>query len=192
MPEMVNRMESRRPRFIPGLVTEPIPASILTAGIVLTYGYVSGMIYGVGDPRQLTPIFAGIIVGTIVFSLIGFALKPARSSLLSLTILSVVFLVAGYAIIFFNSFALDNTNIMIVAFLITSPAMAVSQLVARSDVHFSIPVRLTFGSVQAVLVIVFIFVYAFEYELQGQLNLYLGPLIFLLLSVAYLAAIKLV
>lgn len=178
-------------KLLSGLVRGSIPASLFTAGIILTYGYVTGLIYSVGDPRQLTPIFAGIIFGTIVFSLVGFGLKRTRSNLLSLTILSTVFLIAAYGTIFLYSLAVNNTDILIVAFLITSPAMAVSQLIGDSHLRFSFPTRLILGSVQAILVIVFVFVFALEYELQGQVNLYLGPLIFLLLSTAYLVAIKL-
>jgi hypothetical protein len=183
--------ESKGSKLLSDLVRVSIPASVFTTGIVLTYGYVTGLIYSVGDPRQLTPIFAGIIFGTIVFSLVGFGLKRTRSNLLSLTILSIVFLVAAYGIIFLNSLAVNNTDILIVAFLITSPAMVVSQFIGNSNLRFSLLTRLILGSVQAILVIVLVFVFALEYELQGQVNLYLGPLIFLLVSAAYLVAIKL-
>jgi hypothetical protein len=189
---MTNSIESKGSRIVAGLLRGALPASILTSGILLAYGYATGLIYSVGDPRQLTSIFGGIIFGTIVFALLGFALKPNRMNLLSLTILSTVLLIAGYSIIFLNSFALNNTNIMIVAFLISSPAMAVSQLVGRFIHGLSLLLRLSMGAVQALLVIVFVFVYALEYEVQGQLNLYLGPLIFLLASVVYFIVIKLV
>jgi hypothetical protein len=189
---MTASTESRSSRIMAGLLRGAIPASIFTSGILLAYGYATGLIYSVGDPRQLTSIFGGIIFGTIVFALLGFALKPNRTNLLSLTILSTVLLIAGYSIIFLNSFALNNTNIMTVAFLISSPAMAVSQLVGRFVHGHSLLLRLSLGAVQAVLVIVFVFVYALEYEVHGQLNLYLGPLIFLLTSVIYFIVIKLV
>ncbi len=189
---MTTSIERRSSRIITGLLKGALPASLFTSGILLSYGYATGLIYSVGDPRQLTSIFGGIIFGAIVFALLGFALKQNRMNLLSLTILSAVLLIAGYSIIFLNSFALSNANIMIVAFLITSPSMAVSQLVGRYFPNFSLMLRLSLGAVQAILVIVFVFVYALEYELQGQINLYLGPLIFLLISVVYFIVLKLV
>ena len=189
---MTTASEKKVGKTISGLVRGAIPGSLLTTGILLSYGYVSGIIYSIGDTRQLIPVFTGIIIGAIVFSLVGFILRPTQINIISLTIFSLVLLIAAYAIISLNSLVLNSTNMLIVAFLMGSPAMAVSQLVGNSPAHYSLLKRVVFGSVQAVLVIVFIFVFSLEYEMQGQVNLYFGPLFFLVLSLVYLIVTKVV
>jgi hypothetical protein len=187
---MTTASEKKGAKTLSGIIRGAIPGSLLTTGILLSYGYVSGIIYSIGDTRQLIPVFTGIIIGAIVFSLIGFILRPTQINIISLTIFSLVLLIAAYVIISLNSLVLNSTNMMIVAFLMGSPAMAVSQLVGDSSAHYSFIKRVIFGSVQAVLVIVFIFVFSLEYEMQGQVNLYSGPLLFLALSLAYLIVLK--
>ncbi len=179
-------------KFLSGLALVPIPAAIFTSGVVLTYGYASGLIFSIGDTRQLTPIFTGIIIGSIIFSLIGFLLKSSLQNLLSLTVLTVILLVASSVIIYLNSLVLNSTNAMIVSLLMGSPAMAISQLLRSRSEVFSRVARLVFGAVQGILIIVFIFVYAVIYELQGQVNLYLGPLIFLVVSLVYLTVTRMI
>ncbi|MEM0135240.1 MAG: hypothetical protein QXU18_08465 [Thermoplasmatales archaeon] len=188
----MTRNESRNFGFVSGIIRVPVPASLFTTGIVLTFGYATQLIYTVGDTRQLTPIFAGLIIGTIIFSLVGTLIKFTRKNLLSLTLLSGIFLIAAFAIIYVNSLVISNSNLFLIAFLIGSPAMAVSQLVGSLVQPISTLRRAIFGSVQAVLIITFIFVYALEYELRGQVALYIGPLIFLIISLLYLALIKIV
>ena len=183
---------SRTMKFLSGLALVPIPAAIFTSGVVLTYGYASGLIFSIGDTRQLTPIFTGIIIGSIIFSLIGFLLKSSLQNLLSLTVLTVILLVASSVIIYLNSLVLNSTNAMIVSLLMGSPAMAISQLLRSRSEVFSRVARLVFGAVQGILIIVFIFVYALIYELQGQVNLYLGPLIFLVVSLVYLTVTRMI
>ena len=183
---------SRTMKFLSGLALVPIPAAIFTSGVVLTYGYASGLIFSIGDTRQLTPIFTGIIIGSIIFSLIGFLLKSSLQNLLSLTVLTVILLVASSVIIYLNSLVLNSTNAMIVSILMGSPAMAISQLLRSRSEVFSRVARLVFGAVQGILIIVFIFVYAVIYELQGQVNLYLGPLIFLVVSLVYLTVTRMI
>ncbi|MCL4412824.1 MAG: hypothetical protein M1526_05680 [Candidatus Thermoplasmatota archaeon] len=183
---------SRTMKFLSGLALVPIPAAIFTSGVVLTYGYASGLIFSIGDTRQLTPIFTGIIIGSIIFSLIGFLLKSSLQNLLSLTVLTVILLVASSVIIYLNSLVLNSTNAMIVSLLMGSPAMAISQLLRSRSEVFSRVARLVFGAVQGILIIVFIFVYAVIYELQGQVNLYLGPLIFLVVSLVYLTVTRMI
>ena len=177
-------------KFLSGVALVPIPAAIFTSGVVLTYGYASGLIFSIGDTRQLIPIFTGIIIGSIIFSLIGFLLKSSLQNLLSLTVLTVILLVTSSVIIYLNSLVLNGTNAMIVSLLMGSPAMAISQLLRGRSEVFSTVARLFFGAVQGILIIVFIFVYALIYELQGQVNLYLGPLIFLVVSLVYLAVTR--
>ncbi len=183
---------SKTMKFLSGLAVVPIPAAIFTSGVVLTYGYASGLIFSIGDTRQLTPIFTGIIIGSIIFSLIGFLLKSSLQNLLSLTVLTVILLVASSVIIYLNSLVLNSTNAMIVSLLMGSPAMAISQLLRSRSEVFSRVARLVFGAVQGILIIVFIFVYAVIYELQGQVNLYLGPLIFLVVSLVYLTVTRMI
>lgn len=179
-------------KFLSGVALVPIPAAIFTSGVVLTYGYASGLIFSIGDTRQLIPIFTGIIIGSIIFSLIGFLLKSSLQNLLSLTVLTVILLVTSSVIIYLNSLVLNGTNAMIVSLLMGSPAMAISQLLRGRSEVFSRVARLVFGAVQGILIIVFIFVYALIYELQGQVNLHLGPLIFLVVSLVYLAVTRMV
>lgn len=187
---MSDKRSPRTSKTLSGLIREPIPASIFTTGIVLTYAYATGYIFSIGDPRQLTPVLTGLIVGSILFSLIGFAVSPTRIGLLSLTVLSSIFLIVAYVIIFLNSLVLNNTNLLLVAFLMSTPAMPVSQLVGRLSSHFSIGRRLLFGSVEGVLIIVLVFAFALEYEMNGQINFYLGPLLFLSISLVYLVLDK--
>ena len=183
---------SRTMKVFAGLAFVPVPAAIFTSGVVLTYGYASGLIFSIGDTRQLIPIFTGIIIGSIIFSLIGFILKSSLQNLLSLTVLTVILLVASSVIIYLNSLVLNSTNAMIVSLLMGSPAMAISQLLRSRSEVFSRVARLVFGAVQGILIIVFIFVYAVIYELQGQVNLYLGPLIFLVVSLVYLTVTRMI
>ncbi|MGC8562702.1 MAG: hypothetical protein ACP5UZ_05790 [Thermoplasmata archaeon] len=189
---MNTRMEQGKGSFVSGLVRGSFPASLLTTGIVFTFGYATGVIFTIGDTRQLIPVFAGIIIGSILFSIVGFVIKTNKLNLLTLTLLSVLFLVVAYVIIFLNSLVIDNTNFLIIAFLMSSPAMAVSQLMGLSSKSYSVFSKISFGAVQAVLTILLVFVFSLEYELHGQVNLYFGPLIFLLLAIIYLAVVKIV
>ena len=189
---MNTRMEQGRGSFISGLVRGSFPAALLTTGIVFTFGYATGVIFTIGDTRQLIPVFAGIIVGSILFSIVGFVIKSNKLNLLTLTLLSVLFLLVAYVIVFLNSLVIDNTNFLIIAFLMSSPAMAVSQLTGLSSKSYSVLSKVSFGAVQAVFIILLVFVFSIEYEMYGQINLYFGPLLFLLLSIIYLAVLKFV
>ena len=189
---MPSSSKSGAMKFLSGLALVTVPAAIFTSGVVLTYGYASGLIFSIGDTRQLIPIFTGIIIGSIIFSLIGFLLKSSLQNLLSLTVLTVILLVASSVIMYLNSLVLSSTNAMIVSLLMSSPAMTISQLLRGRSEVFSRVARLVFGAVQGILIIVFIFVYALIYELQGQVNLYQGPMIFLVVSLVYLAVTRMV
>lgn len=187
---MDDKHGSRIRKFITGLARGSFPAALLTTGIVFTFGYATGVIFTIGDTRQLIPVFAGIIIGSLLFSIVGFVMKSDKMNLLTLTLLSLLFLAVAYVIIFLNSLVIDGTNFLIIAFLMSSPAMAVSQLMRLSSKNYSVVSKLSFGLVQAVLIILFVFAFALEYELHGQVNLYFGPLIFLLLSIVYLSVAK--
>ncbi len=184
--------DSRIKKVLSGLLRQPIPASLFTTGIVLTYGYASGLIFSIGDTKQLIPIFLGIILGSVVFSLLGFVIRLGVAGLIYVTAISVVLLAASYVLIIINSLALNSIEMVVVAFLMGSPATPVSLLVRNKSRDFSRSTRLMFGSLQAMLVILFIFAYSLIYELQGQVNLYLGPLIFLVISLLYLLVAKVV
>ncbi len=189
---MTKKPDSRSKRVLSGLLRGPIPASLFTTGIVLSYGYASGLIFSIGDTRQLIPIFAGIIAGSIVFSLLGYLTRSSVTSLTYVTAISVLLLAASYVVLIINSLALNGTEMVVVAFLMGCPAMPVTLLVRSRSREFSGRLRLMFGSIQALLVILFIFAYALIYELQGQVNLYLGPLVFLVISLLYLLLGKVV
>ena len=184
------RMQRGTGKFISGLVRGSFPAALLTTGIVFTFGYATGVIFTIGDTRQLIPVFAGIIIGSILFSVAGFVIKANKLNLLTFTLLSGLFLAVAFVIIFLNSLVIDATNFLIIAFLMSSPAMPVAQLMKLSSKSYSILSKVGFGTLQGVLTILFVFVFSVEYELHGQVNLYFGPLIFLLLSIIYLAVVK--
>lgn len=174
------------------ILREPIPASLLTVGIILSFGYASGLIYSIGDSRQLPHIFLGLVAGTLVFSVVGFIIGKSTKNLVITTIISSALLGVAYAVIAVDTLVVDDFSLFIISILISSPSMPVSQLLAHPRQRITTWKNLMSGIVQAVLVIFLIFIYAYEYELKGQVDLFIGPLLFLVISVIYTLILKLI
>lgn len=181
---MENKPRTGVRNVLRGIPRGPLTASLFSTGVLLTYGYASQMIFTVGDVRQLEPLFLGVIVGVLFFSLLSYVLRADRRYLGAGVIVSVILLVSAYAIIVVNNWVLGGTLLLVISIMMTSVYLPVSTFVNLDRNEFSFGARMVFGILQSVFSILFILVYAVYYELTGQMNFYIGPVIFLLLSLA--------
>lgn len=156
--------------------------SLFSTGLILTYGYASQLIYTIGDTRQLDPLLLGIIIGAFLYSLIGYVIKSALYTLVAGLSISAILLAIAYGFMLINSFAIGSTGLLLVGLMLTSIFLPVSVSMRIGTARYSIVSKIVFGIIQASLSILFIVLYAFYYEITRQVNLFLGPLIFLLLS----------
>lgn len=81
-----------------------------------------------------------------------------------------------------NSLVLDGTLIFVISLSMTSVSAPVGTLLRLSREGYSVPARALFGGTQAGITILSILVFALYYETDDQLNFFIGPLIFLVLS----------
>lgn len=172
----------RGKKSVLGLLSLAIPGSFLSTAILLSYGYSSQLVSTIGDTRQLDPLFLGIVVGSLLFSLAGYLARPTWPALSLETLVASLLLAASYAIMVANSLILDGTLILAVSFLITSPLAPVGTLLRLGRRSHSVPERVAFGVAQGALSILFVFVFAFYYETHGQVDFFVGPLVMLILS----------
>lgn len=173
-------------RTLLGLASFSVPGALLSTGILLSYGYASQLVYTIGDTRQLTLLFLGVIVGSVVFSLAGYLTRPSPVALAVGTVVASLALVATYAAMATESFVLDGATTFVVSLAMTSALVPVGTSLRLGRKEPSFAARGVFGAVQALLTILLVFVYAFYYEVNGQLDFYVGPVVMLTLSLVAL------
>jgi hypothetical protein len=169
-------------RFVIGLLGIAIPGSFFSTALLLSFGYSSQLVYTIGDVRQLDPLLLGIIAGSIFFSLVGYLSRPTWLVISVETLVSLLLLGASYALMVANSLILDGTFILVISLLMTSVCAPVGTILRFRRVSYSIPSRVVFGITQAVLLVLFVLFYSIYYETGGQVDFFIGPMIFLLLS----------
>jgi hypothetical protein len=167
---------------IKGVLLKSVPGSLFSTALLLSYAYASQLIYTIGDVRQLGPLFLGVVVGAVLYSLVAFLLKPTYGLLLTATAVSSVLLTAAYLMMVRYSFVLDGTIILVVTLMLTSIYLPVGIFLDLGRPAHLTGGRAILGVSQSLLSILFILLFSIYYEETGQLNFYFGPLIFLLLS----------
>ena len=169
-------------RFFLGLASLAVPGSFFSTAVLFLFAYSSQLVNTVGDTSQLGPLFIGIVVGSILFSLVGYMIRSTWLTLSLETLLAVLLLVSSYVVMVANSLVLDGTLILLTSFAMTSVSAPVATILRLHRENYSAPARATFGVAQAVLSILFVLVFSIYYETTGQVNFFIGPLILLLVS----------
>jgi hypothetical protein len=165
-----------------GLGSLAVPASFFSTAVLLSYGYASQLVYTIGDTSQLDPLFLGVVLGSILFSVAGFVARSTWRVLLYETIIASVLLAASYAAMVADSLVLGGTLIFVVSLSMTSVSAPAGTLLRLSREAYSVRARALLGAAQAGITILSIFVFALYYEENGQLNFFIGPMIFLVIS----------
>jgi hypothetical protein len=171
-------------RFVLGFVSIAIPGSFFSTALLFLSAYSSQLVNTIGDTRQLDPLFVGIVVGSVLFSLFGYMTKPTWLTLSLETIVALLLLVSSYVMMIANSLVLNGTLILIASFAMTSVSAPVGTVLRFQRQNFSVPARATFGVAQGMLSILFVLVFSIYYETTGQLNFFIGPLALLVVSMA--------
>ena len=171
-------------RFFLGLVSLAVPGSFFSTSILFLFAYSSQLVDTIGDTRQLGPLFLGIVVGTVLFSLVGYMVRSSRLTLSLETIVAMILLLSSYALMEVHSLILNGTLILITSFAMTSVSAPVVALLRLNRQDYSAPVRATFGAAQGILSILFVLIFSIYYETTGQVNFFIGPLILLVASLA--------
>jgi hypothetical protein len=171
-------------KFVVGLLGTAIPGSFFSTALLLSFGYSSQLVYTIGDTRQLDPLLLGIIAGSIFFSLVGYMSRPTWLTISVETLVSLLLLGVAYALMVANSLILDGTLILVISLLMTSVCAPVGTMLRVRRGSYSVPSRAVFGVTQAVLLVLFVLFYSIYYETGGQVDFFVGPMVFLLLSFA--------
>jgi hypothetical protein len=165
-----------------GLVSLVIPGSFFSTGILLSFAYSSQFLNTFGDIRQVEPEFLGIVVGSILFSLIGYLTRSSWIILSIETLVASLLFVASYIIIMVNSLVLNGTLIIVISLSMTSVFAPVVTILKFPAQKYSAPIRAIFGITHAVFSILLVYVFLYYYVTNGFLNFFMGPLILLVLS----------
>ena len=168
--------------FFLGLASIAIPGSIYSTAVLFLFAYSSQLVNTIGDTSQLVPLFIGIVVGSIIFSLLGYMIKSTWLTLSLETLVALLLLVSSYVVMVMNSLVLDGTLILVTSFAMTSVSAPIGTMLRLHRQNYSLPARAGFGVTQAVLSILFVLVFSIYYETTGQVNFFFGPLLLLLVS----------
>jgi len=169
-------------RFLLGLTSLAVPGSFFSTAVLFLFAYSSQLVNTIGDTSQLIPLFVGIVVGCILFSLVGYMIRSTWLTLSLETLVAALLLISSYVVMVANSLVLDGTLILITSFAMTSVSAPVATMLRLHRQIYSAPARATFGVAQAALSILFVLVFSIYYETTGQVNFFIGPLILLLVS----------
>jgi hypothetical protein len=150
--------------------------------MLLWFAYVSHLIYALGDIGQFEPLFFGIVLGSILFSLVGYLAQSTWLILSFETLVASLLLVSSDIFMMVDSLLLAGTLILIISLSMTSVQAPVATIMRLHMQDYSAPARAVFGVTQAVLAILFVYVFSFYYVTNGQLDFFIGPLILLTLS----------
>jgi hypothetical protein len=169
-------------KSILGLVSLTIPGSLLSIGMMLSFAYASHFIYALGDIGQFEPLFLGIVVGSVLSSLVGYLAKSTWLVLSFETLVASLLLVSSYTFMMVDSLLLSGTLIFIVSLSMTSVQAPVATTMRLYRHDHSAPARAVFGVTQAVFAVLLVYVFSFYYVTNGQLDFFIGPVTMLTLS----------
>ncbi len=130
-------------------------ASIISIFFVLTVAYSINLIYLIGDERQEIWLFAGIILGSIIFSYLG--IISGKGWYLWSPSVSVISIILGTSIIFYNSMVINNMELFICSLLIISPLMPVVQIFNRKNSTVKSKILFSTSTMAFFIIIIFIF-----------------------------------
>jgi hypothetical protein len=163
-------------------VSLTIPGSLLSIGVLLSFAYASHLIYALGDIGQFQPLFLGIVVGSVLSSLVGYLAQSTWLVLSLETLVASLLLLSSYTFMMVDSLLLSGTLILLISLSMTSVQAPVATIMRLYRHDYSAPARAVFGLTQAVLAILFVYVFSFYYVTNGQLDFFIGPLALLTLS----------
>lgn len=145
---------------------------------VLTVAYSLNLIYLIGDERQNLPLFMGLIFGSLVFSLLA---SVKRVLIPGILLAALLVSVTAY-LIFSKSMVIDNLELFISSFFITSPLMPVIAYFSGHREKFT--VRLYFSILSMTFFLIIISAFAIFYMYSNQTILPLGISVFAYTSIA--------
>jgi len=169
-------------KFAWGFASLAVPGSIFSTALLFLFAYWSQLVNTIGDTRQLVPLFLGIVVGSIIFSLAGWLSRSTWFTLSLETIVVILLLASSYALMTADSLVLDGTTILITSFAMTSVSAPVGTLLRLYRENYSVPARAALGALQGVLSILFVLAFSIYYETNGQVDFFIGPLVLLAIS----------
>ena len=169
-------------KFAWGFASLAIPGSIFSTALLFLFAYWSQLVNTIGDTRQLGPLFLGIVVGSVIFSLVGWLSRSTWFTLSLETIAALLLLVSSYALIAADSLVLNGTTILITSFAMTSVSAPVGTMLRLYRENYSVPARAAFGALQGVFSILFVLAFSIYYETNGQVIFFIGPLVLLAIS----------
>jgi hypothetical protein len=155
-------------------------SSIFSVFASLALAYSLNLIYLIGDERQEPFLFLGIIIGALIYSLMG-SIKVKNILFISLLISIISYLIALY-LIFSNDMMIDNNMLFIASFLITSTIMP-SNVFFNSRLSLKSSSRILFSLIISALFILIILIFAIIYTISNQTVLPYGILFFAILSI---------
>jgi len=169
-------------KFAWGFASLAVPGSIFCSALLFLFAYWSQLVNTIGDTRQLGPLFLGIVMGSMIFSLVGWLSRSTWFTLSLETIVALLLLVSSYALMTADSLVLGGTTILVTSFALTSVSAPVGTALRLYRENYSVPTRSAFGVLQGVLSILFVLVFSVYYETNGQVNFFIGPLVLLAVS----------
>lgn len=161
-----------------GLILLAFYSALFSIFAVLTVAYSLNLIYLIGDERQNLPLFLGLILGSLIFSLLA---SVKRVLIPDILVAALSVSVAAY-LIFSKSMVIDNLELFISSFLITSPLMPVNAYFIRYREKFT--VRLSFSILTTAFFLIIIAAFAIFYMYSNQTILPLGISVFAYTSIA--------
>ena len=184
-------VHQRRKNILQGVFGQSIPASVFATGVILAFGYAINLIYDIGDTRQLNSLLPGLLAGSLAFSIAAYVLKATKTGLLLSSVISLLLLIgAGYMMVA-TDLVLNSTDLLIIGLLMTSPTFPIGLLLRYGNLQYLLPLRLSQAIIQGIAVVLFVLIFSIYYESTGQVNLFAGPMFFLLLAIFYFTGIRL-
>ncbi|MEM0141654.1 MAG: hypothetical protein QXN66_06455 [Thermoplasmatales archaeon] len=151
-------------------------SSVQEIFVILSFGFAFGIIYLIGDTRQLYPLLEGLIAGTVFFSLLYvLSRKDSYKRVLLFSCISLTLVLISFAIsyLFHRGYGYDFEDdlLFIQGVMISSILLPVQQYT-----HFLFHIDkisakgLTAGT-SSLLMIVGVIIFSFIYEKEGQIML---------------------
>ena len=148
-------------------------STFLGTSLTVTAAYVTGYISLIGYNSQLIPVFTGVIIGVVLFSLLGTVLEGRlKNILIYLSAASLVLYAIVYSLIEVADFVTPNSEMTALAVGISAGFMPVAAFVKGAIfTGMSRKTSVILAAVSSILAIVSVLVIAVVYELSGQASM---------------------
>ncbi len=147
-------------------------AATFSISVVFTLGYMSSFIYLIGYENQLFPLFEGIILGTVLFTVTGAVISRFRTVATAISaVLAGILFAAVLIIMHATNLVVPNNLLLLCAFLITACFMPITSFSLHVTGVTGRWARASATAATAVLGILSIAFIAMIYEGSGQTDL---------------------